>query len=509
MHELTPQDLAKSFYFHAYFNMDVIAQLFDRFGMPREGLELLMGYQPSAKKLSFKPSLSLSLVRALPRLFYFILKKLFISRNLEQFLTFHGEQLRQFDLNQISTSDAVQILQSITELHILNKSTAYYVIVTQLLHGVYMTLLRHLLQKKDINVEHVAFPTETYSDVLPTYALQQLHEEYLHLPSSLKQQFKALSYIQLSNDPHFGPLKQSIDDFLMKFGHLSDQGNDFSRIPWRESPDLVLSLLLNYGESKGNTRSQNRIQSIFRGLFNGFWIKRVYGLAHQFQEYKERVGYSWTRSYGLFRPCFRRLGEIFVERGYFEDVDDIFFLTYDEIRDVVALQQMPEDYAEAYLQRKKAMRECVDLKLPPIIFGDDAPPLASQSAISQELQGIAASTGYAQGPIRVITSVKHFDKVQKGDIIVIPYSDISWTPIFTKAAAIVSESGGLLSHAAVVAREYEIPAIVGVANACKLSDDVLVFVDGHLGIVSLTKKPPVLTQNKPMIDSFSRQQSYS
>jgi pyruvate,water dikinase len=82
-----------------------------------------------------------------------------------------------------------------------------------------------------------------------------------------------------------------------------------------------------------------------------------------------------------------------------------------------------------------------------------------------------------------VRGIQDFSKVKQGDVVVIPYSDVSWTPLFARAGAVVSESGGLLSHSSIVAREYNIPAVVSADGAMRLSDDTLVTVNGHTGEV--------------------------
>ena len=76
-------------------------------------------------------------------------------------------------------------------------------------------------------------------------------------------------------------------------------------------------------------------------------------------------------------------------------------------------------------------------------------------------------------------------KLQEGDVLVIPYSDVGWTPLFTKASAVIAESGGILSHTSIIAREYGIPAVVSVPAACQIADDTLVTVDGYRGEITL------------------------
>jgi len=75
--------------------------------------------------------------------------------------------------------------------------------------------------------------------------------------------------------------------------------------------------------------------------------------------------------------------------------------------------------------------------------------------------------------------------LEQGDVLVIPYSDVGWTPLFTRAGAVVAESGGLLSHSSIVAREYGIPAVVSVQGACQLKDGTLVTVDGYRGEITV------------------------
>jgi len=83
----------------------------------------------------------------------------------------------------------------------------------------------------------------------------------------------------------------------------------------------------------------------------------------------------------------------------------------------------------------------------------------------------------------VVRDTSEFQKVMPGDVIAIPYSDVAWTPLFARAGAVVAESGGMLSHSSIVAREYRIPCVVSVAGATKLPDGATVVVDGYAGSV--------------------------
>jgi pyruvate,water dikinase len=109
-----------------------------------------------------------------------------------------------------------------------------------------------------------------------------------------------------------------------------------------------------------------------------------------------------------------------------------------------------------------------------------------ESGVANELRGTGASAGIARGPARLVLSPEDFARVQGGDIIVCPASNPSWVPVFASAAGLVTNTGGVLSHAAVVAREFGLPAVVGTQNATdRIAEGSTVEIDGTLGVVRI------------------------
>jgi pyruvate,water dikinase len=102
--------------------------------------------------------------------------------------------------------------------------------------------------------------------------------------------------------------------------------------------------------------------------------------------------------------------------------------------------------------------------------------------------GVPTSIGHYTGKVTVVRGIRDFGKVQEGDVLVIPFSDVGWTPLFARARAVVAESGGMLSHSSIIAREYNIPAVVSVAGATRLPDDIIVTVNGHAGEVIIHER---------------------
>lgn len=195
---------------------------------------------------------------------------------------------------------------------------------------------------------------------------------------------------------------------------------------------------------------------------------------------REQVSGLYTHGYGLFRYYFLALGGRFARRRVLDAPDDIYYLTFSQVRNIVNGQEQANVRSEI-AQHKTDLKRFRDIILPTIIYGDEVPPV--READMGVLSGIPTSIGHYTGKTKVVRGIQDFSKVQKGDVLVIPYSDVGWTPLFARAGAVVAESGGLLSHSSIVAREYNIPAVVAVEGATRLPDETLVTVDGHKGEV--------------------------
>ncbi len=272
---------------------------------------------------------------------------------------------------------------------------------------------------------------------------------------------------------------QGLASFLERFGHFSDSGNDFSAVPWRENRPLVIRMIAAGGEPGGVVASKPGFEELpltraQRALLAPLW-RRV----RSYRVYREQVSSLYTFGYGLCRDYFLALGRHFAAAGIFAIPDDIFYLFHNEVREIAAGEFAPAQAAHTVAQRRQEMHDYRTIVLPSIIYGSAPPPLAV--ATDAQLAGTPTSRGYYRGPARVIHGLDEFDRLRQGDVLVIPYSDVGWTPLFRKAGAVIAEAGGMLSHSSIVAREYGIPAVVSVPHACRLRDGVPVTVDGYNG----------------------------
>jgi phosphohistidine swiveling domain-containing protein len=503
--DLHPDDLAKSFGYRAYFNMGTIGRIFELLGFPRESLELLMGLPEGEEKPRFKPSSKT--FRLLPRMVGFGFGKLRIAKRVMPTLNEARQAYDAFLQEPIGNLDETQLLAQIDRLYAATQNIANYNVAIPLLMSIYNALLKWQLEKRGIDFARFNL-TDGLADLEeydPNVHMQKLALDISQLDEQNFQRLAATSYADLASQHGLQNIQEALTGFLNQFGHLSDSGNDFSAVPWRENPDLVLQMIVAEAQRLREYTDQSpiHIKKHFEfqepgamlpsdGILN--WetlninplqkllIRPIYSRARNFRFYREAVSSQYTYGYGLFRIYFLALGSRFMDRGWISAPEDIFFLTWDEIRDCVAEDaHVNESLQQLIDHRKEEMLVSKTMPLPEIIYGDELPPTIQSQQAQRKLQGIPSSRGYYQGPVKVIRSVADFHKMEQGDVLVIPFSDVSWTLLFTRAGAVIAESGGILSHSSIVAREYNLPCVVSVSQACDLPDHTVVAVDGYKG----------------------------
>jgi pyruvate,water dikinase len=207
--------------------------------------------------------------------------------------------------------------------------------------------------------------------------------------------------------------------------------------------------------------------------------------AGRFRVYREQISSLYIFGYGLFRLLFLKLADRLLDEGILSEKDEIFYLTKQEVDDLIHKKdsKMINSCRDLVKERRTEMESTKDLILPAVIYGDTAPVLDRTDL--RNFRGTGTSPGHFSGITRVIRKSSDFDRVKDGEVLIIPFSDVSWTPVLCRAGAIVAESGGMLSHCSIIAREMGIPALVSVENACALSDNTLVTVDGSNGILTV------------------------
>jgi pyruvate,water dikinase len=217
---------------------------------------------------------------------------------------------------------------------------------------------------------------------------------------------------------------------------------------------------------------------------------------------------------GVFWRKMRELGQLLADQGFWETADDMFFLNRNEIRDVlwdysstwaIGVDKRGTDYWPAEIKRRRAIhaalakeRPLPALNNPPevitepftiMLWGITSDAVQRWVAADENdgaLVGMAASQGVVEGVARVLSSPDELGQLQKGEILVTPVTAPSWAPVFGKISAAVTDIGGMMSHAAIVCREYGLPAVTGTGNASsKITTGMRLRVDGNEGTVTI------------------------
>jgi pyruvate,water dikinase len=485
---IDPLSLAGHFYYRVYFNMGAIGQILELMGMPRDTLELMMGLEiEGAEKPSFRPSTKTYAL--LPKILHFAVDKLRFERKVQPFLAVAQAEFEGLPNVLAPAMSEVELLEAINRNCELAQEVAYYNIVVPLMGMIFVRMLKAQLSKAGVDLEAVdltgGMPEMEQFD--PSPHLARLNEQYRALRPELQALVAEGNYDELRRREEAAPLLERVERFLDQFGHLSDSGNDFTATPWREEPGLILKIAAAHAQAQGGACLRQRFEDLELPPLRRAMARPLYERVRRFRLHREAVSSLYTYGYGRLRDYFLALGDRFVQRGILETREDVFYLYIDEVRSIVHGSDCREIYRERVAQRKAQIEKVRDMAPPEVIYGEKAPPVESRA--DQNLKGIPTSRGHYTGPAKVLRGIQELGKLESGDVLVVPYSDVGWTPLFAKAGAVIAESGGILSHSSIVAREYGIPAVVSVPGACQLPDHTFVTVDGYRGEVYIHAQP--------------------
>jgi pyruvate,water dikinase len=280
----------------------------------------------------------------------------------------------------------------------------------------------------------------------------------------------------------------AFDGFLEAYGHREGSCWYLTVPTWKRDPRQVWGLLRSLVEAGqrggspeevGTRREEDlrRVEGRLRyvpGLLALFrWLLSRLRPLHAFRETSH---FDLTRPLAVLQDMAAEWGARLEARGLLHSAEDVGYAAYEEVRDWLQGRHPPVDEIRALILRRRAVYREVNASWQAERFAGKARGGA--------LKGIAASPGAARGKVRIIRGEQDFDQLQAGEVLVSLYTNPAWTPLFTMAVAVVTETGGASSHAAIVAREYGIPAVMAVAGATRaLQDGQEVLVDGSRGLV--------------------------
>ena len=447
-------------YSRAYFNASLLGEIFLRMGLPPESLEFLT----RGAKLS-KPPLKTTL-RNLPGLARLLVREFYLEKD------FNRDNRRQFTpvLSQlaeelVSDLEPTKLLARINLILELLHSATYYSILAPLSAALRQAIFR----VKDEDIDHSLTP-----EVAVLRSLQDLAATAKQMLPEFEpnQVFEKLAQTQEGQE-----ILEKVEKLLSSYGYLSEVGTDIAIPTWKEEPQplkqLFVQFILLNEPQKRNERKKK-----------GFVQRRV--------DLKGKVTEVYSKALAELRWCFVALEKIWLKSGLLEQPGDIFFLEFDEVRRLIenCEPEFVKHLQELIQLRQWQLKEDSQLDpVPLLIYGNNPPALIQTVSLSPDhvLKGIPASPGQAEGIVKVLRNFQALPEIDQDTILVVPYTDSGWAPLLVRAGGLIAEAGGRLSHGAILAREYGIPAVMDVRSATSLlQDGQRVRIDGNRGIVEIS-----------------------
>ncbi len=291
--------------------------------------------------------------------------------------------------------------------------------------------------------------------------------------------------------------------FVQDFGFRGQNETNPSYRTWDEAPNFVLSSIqadLNASTDRDpheleRKQAANR-EAVEREIESRLpaevldEYRHALRLAQMLNRGRESSKANWARACRTQRPPVIELARRLADRGIIEEVDDVWFLRLEELRQA-ATGDLASDAAKASVASRKDEFAFLEQHELPVMFDwpvELIPKVAAEAVSSASYEGLGISPGSATGKARVIESAEAAISAQlePGEILIAPVTDAAWTPLFIPAAGVVVETGGILSHAATVAREFGIPAVAQIRGVTSLiPDGATVTIDGSAGTVTV------------------------
>ena len=339
---------------------------------------------------------------------------------------------------------------------------------------------------------------DTLTQSVPDNVTAEMGLALLDVADVIRPHPDVVAFLQHVQDDNFldelpalaggGAARDAIQGYLDKYGMRCVGEIDITRPRWSERPSTLVPMILgnvkNFEPGAGERRFEQgrqqawekeqelltRLRALPGGARKAAEAKREIDQIRTFIGYREYPKYDMISRYFVYKQALLSEADRLVRAHVLRDSEDIFYLTFSELHDVVRTSHVDDQLIR---QRRDAYRSYQALTPPRVLTSDgeavtgayrrvDVPPGA--------LTGLPVSAGTVEGRARVILEMAEAD-LQAGDILVTAYTDPSWTPAFVAVGGLVTEVGGLMTHGAVIAREYGLPAVVGVEHATRLIRD--------------------------------------
>ncbi len=339
---------------------------------------------------------------------------------------------------------------------------------------------------------------DTLSQSVPHNITSEMGLALLDVADVIRPYPEVIAYLENVKDDHFldGLVKfeggretrDAIYAYLSKYGMRCAGEIDMTRTRWSEKPTALVPMILNnlknfepnasqrkfeQGRQEALKKEQellDRLKQLPDGEQKAKETKRMIRIIRNFSGFREYPKYGMISRYFVYKQALLKEAEQLAEAGVIHEKEDIYYLTFEELQEVVRTHKL--DYQ--IISTRKGEYKVYEKLAPPRVITSDGEIVTGEykreNLPAGAIAGLPVSSGVIEGRARVILNMEDAD-LEDGDILVTSYTDPSWTPLFVSIKGLVTEVGGLMTHGAVIAREYGLPAVVGVENATQLIKD--------------------------------------
>ncbi|NWJ95794.1 MAG: phosphoenolpyruvate synthase [Chloroflexi bacterium] len=336
---------------------------------------------------------------------------------------------------------------------------------------------------------------DTLSQSVPNNITSEMGLALLDVADVIRPYPEVIDYLQHVKDDNFldelvkfdggQETQDAIYAYLRKYGMRCSGEIDITKTRWSEKPTTLLPMILSnlknfepnashrkfeQGRQEALKKEQElleRLEQLPGGKRKAQETKRMINLVRNFIGYREYPKYGMINRYFVYKQALLKEAEQLVQAHVIHEKEEIYYLTFEELREVVGTTKL--DYQ--IIRERKDEYKLYEKLTPPRVITSDGEIIVGkykrENLPAEALIGLPVSSGVIEGRARVILNMEDAD-LAEGDILVTSFTDPSWTPLFVSIKGLVTEVGGLMTHGAVIAREYGLPAVVGVENATKL-----------------------------------------
>lgn len=381
---------------------------------------------------------------------------------------------RGVDFTKLSDAELSSSIQELIQTDFIRVEGTYFEIIYTNSNNT--TLFKEYLDKKnksgEINYLNLITGLQNVSHLRPSYDLWKLSREIRQ--SEFHSDFKDKSATELykayQNNENL-PFREELNALLTKYSYKSEKELQILVPNWDQNPMQAFATLFNFlnkEDSESILTQSDQQHQVFQNELAKVSSKKMRKeiLNHRKLLWlREEFRDTSSQMYGAIRTIFYELGNRLVKQKVIQEVEDIFFLYPEQILELFAGK---EEHLELIRKNKIIHSSYRNFDRPDEIWIEQIEPSKKPSKSSRLLNGIACSSGVIEGKAYIARSVSEAENMPNGMIMITKFTDPAWTVYFSKIIGLITETGGMLSHGAIISREYGIPAILAVPDALKL-----------------------------------------